>query len=182
VRAASEELLRFETPPSYVGRSTSRDVELRGQTVPQGSAILLLLESANRDHRRLPPDGDRFDIHRDVGRHMGFGYGLHACLGAALARLEGRVALDEILKRFPEWEVDWPNTEWASVAALRGLDALPVSSRTVSSMAASTIHDTHLAWRATATPLSRSASLIQRCRTVTPCGGLPLEAVTPSPR
>ena len=67
--------------------------------------MLFLVGSANRDDRRYP-DGDRFDIHRTIGQHLTFGYGIHFCLGAALARLEGRVALEEVLKRFPEWEVD----------------------------------------------------------------------------
>jgi cytochrome P450 len=69
---------------------------------------VLLNGSGNRDERRYP-DPDHVDVHRDVGRHLTFGYGIHHCLGAALARLEGRVALDEVLQRFPEWEVDWPN-------------------------------------------------------------------------
>ncbi len=67
--------------------------------------MLFLVGSANRDDRRFP-DGDRFDIHRTIGQHLTFGYGIHFCLGAALARLEGRIALDEVLTRFPEWEVD----------------------------------------------------------------------------
>ena len=67
--------------------------------------MMLLVGAANRDDRRFP-DGDRFDIHREVGQHLTFGYGIHFCLGAALARLEGRIALDEILQRFPEWDVD----------------------------------------------------------------------------
>jgi hypothetical protein len=67
--------------------------------------MLLLNGSANRDERKFA-DADRFDIHRSIGRHLSFGYGLHHCLGAALARLEGRVALDEVLNRFPDWEVD----------------------------------------------------------------------------
>ena len=67
--------------------------------------MLFLVGSANRDDRRFP-DGDRFDIHREIGQHLTFGYGAHFCLGAALARLEGRVALEELLKRFPEWDVD----------------------------------------------------------------------------
>ena len=67
--------------------------------------MLLLIGAANRDERRYE-DPDRFDIHRELGQHLTFGYGLHFCLGAALARLEGRVALDEVLNRFPDWEVD----------------------------------------------------------------------------
>jgi cytochrome P450 len=120
-----EELLRFEPPAPNVGRYVTRDVEYYGQTVPAGSAILLLTGAANRDHRQFPPDGDAFDIHREQRSHLAFGVGAHYCLGSALARLEGRIALDEILKRFPEWELDLANATLTSTAAVRGWDALP---------------------------------------------------------
>ena len=84
---AIEELLRFETPGPIIARYVARDVEIHGQTVPEGSAILLLVGAANRDERRFP-DGDRFDIHRAPGPRLAFGYGIHYCLGAALARSE----------------------------------------------------------------------------------------------
>jgi len=122
---AIEELLRYEPPAPYVGRYVAQDVELHGQTVPAGSAMLLLLGAANRDDRRWP-DAGRFDIHRAVGAHITFGYGPHFCLGAALARLEGRVALDEVLKRFPEWEVDWAGAKLAPTSTVRGWESLPV--------------------------------------------------------
>jgi cytochrome P450 len=122
---AIEELLRYEPPPPHVGRYVARDVEFQGQTVPAGSAILFLVGSANRDERRYP-DGDRFDIHRNTGGHLAFGYGIHFCLGAALARLEGRVALDELLKRFPEWEVDYDGAKLAPTSTVRGWETLPV--------------------------------------------------------
>ena len=109
---AIEELLRFEPPAPHVGRYVAKDVELHGQTVPAGSAMLLLLGSANRDERRFP-DGDRFDIHRQRGHPHHLRLRPHFCLGAALARLEGRVALDEVLKRFPEWDVDWDRAKLA---------------------------------------------------------------------
>ena len=70
--------------------------------------------------------GDEFDIHRDIGRHQAFGYGIHLCLGAALARLEGRVALDEVLQRFPEWEVDYDAAQRARTSTVRGWETLPV--------------------------------------------------------
>ena len=108
---AVEEVLRFE-PPSVNGcRYVTRDVELYGQTVPAGSALMLLRGAANRDHRVFPPDGDVFDICRRIGHHMSFGYGIHFCLGAALARLEGRVVLDEMLARFCDWDVDLASAE-----------------------------------------------------------------------
>ena len=123
---AIEELLRFE-PPSINGcRYVARDVELYGQTVPEGSPIMLLRGAANRDHRAFPPDGDVFDIHRTVNHHMAFGYGIHFCLGAALARLEGRVALDEVLDRFVGWEVDLEHAE-LDRSVVRGWKTLPVS-------------------------------------------------------
>ena len=68
--------------------------------------MIMLIGAANRDYRQFPPDGDVFDIHREAGQHLSFSVGTHYCLGSALARLEGRIALEEILKRFPEWDVD----------------------------------------------------------------------------
>ena len=121
---AIEELLRYESPAPYIGRYVSRDVEVLGQRIPEGSAMLFVIASANRDEARFP-DGDRFDVHRKVGQHFTFGYGTHFCLGAALARLEGRVALEEILKRFPDWEVDRENAKLASTSTVRGWETLP---------------------------------------------------------
>ena len=122
---AIEELLRYESPAPHVGRYVARDVEWYGEPVPAGSAILLLAGSANRDDRVFE-DGDRFDIHRTIGHHLTFGYGAHFCLGAALARVEGRVALEEVLARFPEWDVDYANAEMASPSTVRGWKSLPV--------------------------------------------------------
>jgi len=103
-----------------------RDTEHHGVTVPAGSVMLLLVASANRDERRLP-DADSFDIHRKIVHNLTFGYGIHFCLGAALARLEGRVALDEVLMRFPEWEVDWDGAVQARTSTVRGWESLPVA-------------------------------------------------------
>jgi cytochrome P450 len=122
---AIEEILRYEPPAPHVGRYVARDAEVQGRTVPAGNAILFLVGSANRDDRRFA-DGDRFDIHRKITQHLTFGYGTHFCLGAALARLEGRVALEEVLKRFPEWEVDRPAARLASTSTVRGWETLPV--------------------------------------------------------
>ena len=123
---AIEELLRYEAPSPVQARYVARDVEHYGQAVPEGSVMLLLNGAANRDERRFP-DGELFDIHRKVGRHLSFGYGIHHCLGAALARLEGRVALDEVLDRFPTWEIDWDNAVQARTSTVRGWQSLPVS-------------------------------------------------------
>ena len=120
-----EETLRFEPTGPHLARYVARDVDYYGTTVPAGSAILLLVGSANRDERHHD-DPDRFDVHRDNSQHLTFGYGLHFCLGAALARLEGRVALDEVLKRFPDWEVDYDNARIAPTSTMRGWDSMPV--------------------------------------------------------
>ena len=122
---AVEEILRYEPPSPVQARSVTEDVEYYGTTVPAGSVMLLLNASANRDERRFD-DPDRFDIHRDIGRHLTFGYGLHFCLGAHLARLEGRVALEEVLKRFPNWEVDRERAVQARTSTVRGWESLPV--------------------------------------------------------
>jgi len=120
-----EELLRYESPSPVQARYVAAEVEHYGRTVPAGSIVLALTASANRDERRFP-EPDRFDIHRDIGHHVAFGYGIHFCLGAALARLEGRVALDEVLQRFPTWEVDWENAVQAHTSTVRGWEKLPV--------------------------------------------------------
>src|SRR5262245_1188329 len=122
---AIEEILRYEPPAPQVARYVARDVEVQGRTVPEGNVMLLLIGAANRDDRRHP-DGDRFDIHRHIDQHLTFSHGIHFCLGAALARLEGRVALDEVLKRFPEWEVDCKGAKLASTSTVRGWETLPV--------------------------------------------------------
>ncbi len=122
---AIEELLRFEPPSPTQARYVTQDVGHHGEVLPEGSVVLLLNGSGNRDDRRFP-DGDRFDVTRQIDHHLAFGYGLHFCLGAALARLEGRVALDEVLQRFPSWEVDWDNAEQARTSTVRGWERLPV--------------------------------------------------------
>jgi cytochrome P450 len=122
---AIEELLRYEPPAPHVGRYVARDVELYDRTVAEGNVMLFLVGAANRDDRRYP-DPDHFDIHRNIGQHLTFGYGVHFCLGAALARLEGRVALDEVLARFPDWEIDWSHAKLAPTSTVRGWETLPV--------------------------------------------------------
>jgi len=123
---AIEELLRYEAPSPVQSRYVTRDVEHYGKTVKEGSIMVLLNAAANRDERAFP-DPDRFDIHRKMAHHLTFGYGIHFCLGSHLARLEGRVALDEVLKRFPRWEVDWDNAEQAHTSTVRGWERLPVT-------------------------------------------------------
>jgi cytochrome P450 len=122
---AVEELLRFEPPAPHVARYVTRDVELYDRTVPEGSVMMMLIGAAVRDHRQFPPDGDVFDIHRDVRQHLAFSVGTHYCLGSALARLEGRVALEEVLKRFPEWDVDMANASLSPTSTVRGWESMP---------------------------------------------------------
>ena len=122
---AIEELLRFEPPSPVQARAVTEDVEHHGQVVPAGSAMLLLNASGNRDERKFP-DADRFDVRRRIDHHLAFGYGIHFCLGAALARLEGRVALDQVLTRFPSWEIDEDNAVQARTSTVRGWESLPV--------------------------------------------------------
>jgi len=122
---AIEELLRFESPSPVQARYVTEDAEHLGEVIPAGSTIVLLNGSGNRDDRKFP-DGDSFDVTRKIDHHLAFGYGLHFCLGAALARLEGRVALDEVLQRFPTWDVDWDNAKQAHTPHVRGWEHLPV--------------------------------------------------------
>jgi cytochrome P450 len=122
---AIEEILRYEAPSPVQARYINADVEHYGTRIPEGEVMVLLNGSGNRDERRFE-DPDRFDIRRDVGRHLSFGFGIHLCLGAALARLEGRVALDEVLNRFPDWEVDYDRAVQARTSTVRGWESLPV--------------------------------------------------------
>ncbi|HET8619395.1 MAG TPA: cytochrome P450 [Acidimicrobiales bacterium] len=122
---AVDETLRFEPTGPHIARYVMREIEYYGTTVPEGSAILLLIGSANRDERRYRR-ADAFDIHRDDGQHLTFGYGLHFCLGASLARLEGRVALDELLTRFPTWDVDYDGIELSPTSTVRGWESMPI--------------------------------------------------------
>jgi cytochrome P450 len=122
---AVEELLRYEAPSPVQGRWTTRPVELHGTVVPADSKVLLLTGSAGRDERKYP-DADRFDIRRRFDHHISFGYGIHFCLGASLARLEGRVAIEEALRRHPRWEVDHDRAVRLHTSTVRGWSSVPV--------------------------------------------------------
>jgi len=124
ISAAIEEVLRYEAPSPVQARYVARDIECHGTTVPQGSVMLLINGSANRDERKYP-DADRFDIHRGA-THLSFGHGLHFCLGSALARMQARVALEEVIKRWPDWEIDYANAHKAHTTSVRGWAKLPV--------------------------------------------------------
>jgi cytochrome P450 len=125
VPSAIEEILRFEAPSPVQARCVMRDVEPYGTRVPEGSVLLLLNGSANRDERQFE-DPDRLDVRRTIDHHLSFGFGIHFCLGAALARLEGRIALEEVIVRWPEWQVDHARAVMARTSTVRGWERLPV--------------------------------------------------------
>jgi cytochrome P450 len=120
-----EELLRYEAPSPIQGRYVTRDVEMHGTVIPEGAKLALLTGSAGRDERKYP-DPDTYDIRRAIDRHLTFGYGAHFCLGAALARMEGKVALTEVLRRFPSWEVDRAAVTYVATNTVRGPSSVPV--------------------------------------------------------
>jgi cytochrome P450 len=121
---AIEEVLRYESPSPVQARTVARDTEVHGQTIAEGSIMLLLNGSANRDERQFQ-NGESFDIHR-TGSHLSFGQGLHFCLGSSLARMQARVALEEMLTRWPEWDVDFENAAMAHTTSVRGWGRLPI--------------------------------------------------------
>ena len=121
---AIEELLRYEAPSPVNGRFTLRPIELHGIEIPAGSRVLLLNGSGNRDPREFD-DADTFRVDREIKRHISLGYGAHFCLGAALARLESRIALEETFKRFPAWDVDESKLEMVRTVSVRGYSSVP---------------------------------------------------------
>jgi cytochrome P450 len=125
---AIEELLRYEAPSPTQSRWVARDVEYHGVTIPAGSKLSLLNGAADRDERHFP-NPDAFDVRRDIDRQLAFGYGAHFCIGAALARMETRVALAETLKRFPSYEIDESRLEFVHTATVRGYKSVPMSVR-----------------------------------------------------
>jgi cytochrome P450 len=125
IPGAVDEILRWDNPAPLEGRWTTRDVELHGTTIPKDSRVMLIQGAANHDDRQYE-EPELFDIHRKITRPIFFGFGTHLCLGAALARLEMRVAFEEFLARFPVYEIDESNVERGSVTFFRGLKHLPV--------------------------------------------------------
>jgi len=122
---AVEEMLRWDAPSHYQGRWTSTDVALHDTEIPADSRVILVTGAANHDER-VYADPGLFDIHRRTDTTVSFGYGVHFCLGAALARLETRVAFDELLNRFPEYGIDETGVERMRSSNVRGLAKLPV--------------------------------------------------------
>jgi cytochrome P450 len=122
---AVEELLRYDPPSQVQGRWSTRRVELHGVTIPEEQRVLLLTGAAQRDPRQYE-DPDRFDVHRTVEKQLSFGYGQHVCLGKSLARQECRIAFEELLARFPEYEIDEANLVWAHNNNVRGYAKVPM--------------------------------------------------------
>ena len=130
IPAAFEELLRYEGPSQYQIRTTTRDVTMHGTTIPAGDAVMLINGSASRDERFFP-DADRFDIDRErkVGYNLNFGYGIHSCLGAALARMEGRMALETLLDLIPRYEIDRSGLQRVHMTNVLGWCNVPVRAK-----------------------------------------------------
>ncbi|WP_319448740.1 MULTISPECIES: cytochrome P450 [unclassified Mycobacterium] len=127
VGLAVEEVLRLVGPVQYDCRYSTKDVHLHGTTIPAGSAVMLLGASANRDERAFT-DAEVFDINRDrtEAQNLGFGYGIHSCLGAALARMESRIAIERLLDLMPEFTVDVDNLRRVSMTSVAGYANVPV--------------------------------------------------------
>jgi hypothetical protein len=125
VRAAVEEVLRYESPVQAYGRATTQDIDYGGVRIPAGSALFFLIAAAHRDPRHISAP-DTFDIHRKHNRHLAFGTDAHVCLGSTLARLEGQIAIGETLRRFPALSLVDTEPEWSPIYALRGLRRMRV--------------------------------------------------------
>lgn len=125
LEAAVEEVLRYESPIQRLSRVITEDFELHGQTLRKGQKAFLMIGAANRDSRQFP-EGDRLDLRRQENRHIAFGFGLHYCLGAALGRLEGQIALSTLLRRFPKMKL-LEEPERLENVAFRGFKSLHVS-------------------------------------------------------
>jgi len=120
--------MRFDNSSQMLARLLMRDVTLHGRTMPAGKKVLLLIGSANRDERAIARPNE-FDVRRTQQPHLAFGYGIHVCLGAPLARLEGRVALEEVLPRMPEYVIDESKLVRVHSANVRGYAQVPLRVR-----------------------------------------------------
>jgi hypothetical protein len=130
IPSAVEELLRYESPSQHTGRLAPYDLELGGKNIRKRQAVIAVMAGGNRDPERFP-DPDRLDITRQDNRHLAFGWAAHFCFGAALARIEGQVAFESMLRRLIDLDVDPQPLKWRSNLGLRGLEALPVTFRAV---------------------------------------------------
>ena len=124
---AVDEFLRLTSPVQGLARTATRDVEIEGVTIPEGRKVMLLYAAANRDEREFGDDAEQCDVTRTIKRHLALSYGHHHCIGAAAARLQGRIALEELLERFPDFEVDGEAGEYAPGAFVRRFSSLPFS-------------------------------------------------------
>jgi cytochrome P450 len=122
---AVEEMLRYVSPTHSLPRTATADVEWHGVTIPAGARVNLLWHSANLDEREFP-DPDRFDVHRDAARHLAFGQGTHFCMGASLARLEARIAFEELLRRVPDFDLASEPERLVSIT-FNGYETLPLA-------------------------------------------------------
>jgi len=127
--SAVEELLRYESPSQHTARMAPSDRELGGRPIRKRQAVIAVMGAANRDPERFP-DPDRLDLSRQPNRHVAFGWAAHFCFGAPLARMEGQIAFDTLLRRLPELRLAPGPLEWRENLGLRGLKSLPVSFRT----------------------------------------------------
>jgi cytochrome P450 len=166
---AIEEILRFEPPGPSVARYVAKDTEFHGVKVPEGSAVCFLVAAGNRDERRFP-NAETFDINRERLPHLTFGYGFHNCLGNALARVEGRVALDEILTRFPEWEIDLEHAELSSTSTVRGWETLPAYTPKAKAAGRPKFHAARGAAQPNAAPAAEPGAEVWKLTLKTPMG------------
>jgi cytochrome P450 len=124
--SAVEELLRYDSPVQKMARIALADIEVDGKLIKQGDLVCFCFGAANRDPEHFPVPG-QLDIARKPNRHLAFGHGLHYCVGAALARLEGQIVIDTVLRRLPKLRLETENLEWHRNFTLRGLKSLPVT-------------------------------------------------------
>ena len=121
--AAVEELLRYESPSQHTARLAPDDIELGGKLIRKRQAVQAVMAAANRDPEGFP-DPDRLDVTRQDNRHVAFGYGAHFCFGAPLARIEGQIAFEEMIRELPNWSLKGGNLVWRTNLGLRGLTSL----------------------------------------------------------
>ena len=125
IRTTVEELLRYESPVQFTARVLKEDIEICGQRIPRRWTILCMLGAANRDPKRFK-EPNKLDLKRLNNQHLAFSAGPHACIGGQLARLEGQIAIQNLVQRFPNMKLTGPKPEWASTFGFRGLKSLPV--------------------------------------------------------